>query len=246
MLHKIYDYLKEKAPLETCESWDNSGMLVEASQPVKKVLLTMDITSAVVDEAIAGGYELIVAHHPVIFRGVKRLGYHDVVFRLIQNNISAICMHTNLDAAQGGVNDVLAGKLGLVDVEPFVEIGRMGKLEKEMTVAELANHLAKELDTTVKCSLPDKKVKKVALIGGSAGEYWQPAKECGADVFVTGEASHHHTLDAREEDIAILVGGHWNTERPVIYALKEELDDNFADIRFNVSVADADPFTYMK
>ncbi len=243
-LTKIYDYLKEKAPLDLAESWDNSGLLIRGQEEVRKALVTMDVTDAVVDEAIKEECQLIISHHPVIFRGLKSLNADNFIGRLIKNDISVISMHTNLDRTQGGVNDVLAEAIGLKNIELFAEFGRMGKLKEEISMKEFAKHVAKVLDTKVKYTLPDKMIKKVALVGGSAGEYWTDAKAAGADLYLTGEASHHHSLDAMEENIAILVGGHWNTERPVLYHLENDLEKNIEGLEILVSQKDKDPFSY--
>ena len=126
------------APLELAESWDNPGLLVNCCRPVDRVLVTLDITPDVVEEAAAKGCGLIVAHHPVIFSPLKRLAPKDVPFQLVQNGISAICMHTNLDAAEGGVNEVLAGMFGMRNWEPFAGgCGRVGEVDL-ITVPELA------------------------------------------------------------------------------------------------------------
>ena len=112
-VNELYEAMQRIAPLELAESWDNPGLLVNCCRPVDRVLVTLDITPDVVEEAAAKGCGLIVAHHPVIFSPLKRLAPKDVPFQLVQNGISAICMHTNLDAAEGGVNEVLAGMFGM-------------------------------------------------------------------------------------------------------------------------------------
>lgn len=243
-LTKIYEYLKEKAPLDLAESWDNSGLLIRGQENVEKVLIAMDVTDAVVDEAIEKNCQLIVSHHPVIFRPLKALDSRNFIGKIMKHEISVISMHTNLDRAEGGVNDVLAEAIGLVNIELFAEIGRMGELEEAVTMREFADHVAKTLNTTIKYTLPDKIVRKVALIGGAAGEYWTEAKVAGADVYLTGEASHHHSLDAMQEEVAILVGGHWNTERPVLAIVKKDIEANVEDVNAIVSESDRDPFYY--
>ena len=134
----IYAEMQRYAPLELAESWDNPGLLVDCGRGVSRVLVTLDITPEVVEEAAAGGCELIVSHHPVIFSPLKKLTPRDVSFQLVQKGISAICMHTNLDAAEGGVNEVLAGIFGMRDWEVFADgCGRVGEVEP-ITVPELA------------------------------------------------------------------------------------------------------------
>ena len=102
-VQQVYEVMQRLAPPELAEHWDNPGLLVDCGGAVRRVLVTLDITPEVVEEAAAKGCSLIVAHHPVIFSPLKKLGSRDVPFQLVQSGISAICMHTNLDAAEGGV-----------------------------------------------------------------------------------------------------------------------------------------------
>jgi len=123
-VREIYNLLCEKMPMKLAESWDNPGFLVgEGEREVKKVLVALDITSEVAKEAIEGGYDLIVSHHPLIFSPLKRVTsdspISSIVLKLIKNDIAAICMHTNYDAANGGVGDALSAALGLKNVRKF-------------------------------------------------------------------------------------------------------------------------------
>ena len=151
-VQQIYEEMQRIAPLALAESWDNPGLLVDCGGVVSRVLVTLDITPEVVEEAARKGCGLIVSHHPVIFDPLKRLGPQDVPFQLVQAGISAVCMHTNLDAAEGGVNEVLAGIFGMKDMETFAEgCGRVGAIE-EITVPELARKAQQEL--AVRCNAP--------------------------------------------------------------------------------------------
>ena len=242
-ISNIYDFLKEKAPLELCESWDNSGMLINANSETDKVLLTLDVTDEVINEAIEKGCQLIISHHPIIFKPLKTLSSNDIVFKLIQNNISVISMHTNLDATENGVNDVLAQILGLKNIEVFANIGRKGEVEAT-SVKIFVNKVAKILNTKLKYTLPEKEIKSIAIIGGSAGGYWKNALIEGVDLFLTGEASHHDALDAIHENMPIIIAGHWNTEVIILESLKKELETKFSNIAFIIS-SQKDPFEYI-
>ena len=123
-VQQLYEAMQRIAPLELAESWDNPGLLVDCGGEVTRVLVTLDITPEVVTEAAAKHCEAIVAHHPVIFDPLKKLGPQDVPFQLVRAGISAICMHTNLDAAAGGVNEVLAGIFGMQDPGALSSDGR--------------------------------------------------------------------------------------------------------------------------
>lgn len=242
-ISNIYDFLKEKAPLELCESWDNSGMLINTNSETDKVLLTLDVTDEVINEAIQKECQLIISHHPIIFKPLKSLSSNDIVFKLIKNNISVISMHTNLDATENGVNDVLAQILGLKNIEIFANIGRKGEIEVT-SVKDFADKVAKILNTKLKYTLPEKEIKSIAVIGGSAGSYWRNALIEGVDLFLTGETSHHDVLDAIHENMPIIIAGHWNTEVIILESLKKELKNKFHNINFIIS-SQKDPFEYI-
>ena len=116
-VQKIYKEMQRMAPLELAESWDNPGLLVDCGGEVSRVLVALDVTAETLAEAEQNGCQLIVTHHPVIFHPLKKLSPADLPFQLVQKGISAICMHTNLDAAEGGVNEVLAGIFGMKNWE---------------------------------------------------------------------------------------------------------------------------------
>ena len=151
-VQQILGLLQTLAPSELACSWDNVGLLVDAGVPVSRVLTTLDITAAVVQEAVENDCQLIVSHHPVIFDPLKHISAGDVPALLIKNNISAICMHTNLDAAPGGVNDTLADLLGMQREgrRNFAEdCGRIGPVE-HTTVQQLARFCADTLHSGVR------------------------------------------------------------------------------------------------
>ena len=129
-IQTIYEAMTRIAPPELAESWDNPGLLVDCGRPAARALTALDITPAVVEEAKALGCGVIVAHHPVIFSPLKRMDRRDVPFLLAEAGISAICMHTNFDAAEGGVNDILADLFGMREAAPFAGgCGRVGEID---------------------------------------------------------------------------------------------------------------------
>ena len=171
-IQAIYQAMARMAPPELAESWDNVGLLVDCGRPAARALTALDITPEVVEEARQLGCGVIVAHHPVIFSPLKRLDCRDVAFLLVQAGISAICMHTNLDAAEGGVNEVLAEILGIRDPLPFAGgCGRVGELDavSPLTVPELARLAQKEL--TARCVPPWKGLRCRSSIPTTAGRY---------------------------------------------------------------------------
>ena len=174
-------FLYDWAPAGLAAEWDNVGLLVgDPEREVRRILTTLDITEAVVEEAIGAGVDLIVSHHPVMncaWHPVQTLRTDDrqgrILTKLVENHISAICMHTNLDAAEGGVNDILAKKLGLLDTEYLNEekIGRVGTLKCELPLVEFTRFVVKSLVCNglryTDCGKP---VHRVAVGGGACGD----------------------------------------------------------------------------
>ncbi len=256
-INQLYEEMKRIAPLELAESWDNPGLLVDCGGEVHRVLVTLDITPEVVAEAAEKHCEAIVSHHPVIFDPLKKLGPQDVPFQLVQAGISAICMHTNLDAAEGGVNEVLAGILGMQDMEVFAGgCGRVGSIEP-ISVPELARKARREL--SARCNMPKtmspavqvkfadtgKTVRRLAVISGAGGSMFEDAIAVGADCLLTGEANHHHAIDAKRLGLSLIAEGHYATEFPVTAAVAEKLRAALPELEVLVSTENRDPYTYL-
>ncbi len=255
-VRQVYEEMQRIAPLELAESWDNPGLLVDCGGTVQKVLVTLDITPEVVEEAARKHCEVIVAHHPVIFSPLKKIGPQDVPCQLVRAGISAICMHTNLDAAEGGVNEVLAGIFGMKNLETFADgCGRVGEIELN-SVKGLAYQVQKELAS--RCNLPEngpavqiklvdngRMVKRLAVISGAGGSLFEDAIAVGADCLLTGEANHHHAIDAKRLGLSLIAAGHYATEFPVTAAVAEKLRAALPDLDVLVSEANKDPYTYL-
>lgn len=256
-VHRIYQEMTRIAPPELAESWDNVGLLVDCGGEVRRVLVALDITPEVVEEAAAKGCELIVSHHPVIFSPLKKLSAEDVPFQLVQKGVSAICMHTNLDAAEGGVNEVLAGIFGMREPAVFADgCGRVGEIDP-IQVKELAEKAQAELEK--RCNLPadgsepvqvkfvdtGKTVRRLAVISGAGGSLFEDALAQGADCLLTGEANHHHACDAKRLGLSLIAAGHYATEFPVTAAVAEKLRSAFPELNVEVSGENRDPYTYL-
>lgn len=220
-VHQVEQKLFEWAPRQLAESWDNVGHLVgDPDREVRRILVSLDITERVVQEAADGGFDLIVSHHPVMnctWHPVQTLRTDDrqgrILTKLTENRISAICMHTNLDAAEGGVNDVLAQKLGLEGLTPLTEekIGRIGTLKCEMPLVEFTRFVIESLGCNglryTDCGKP---VHRVAVGGGACGDYIPQAIAAGCDTFVTSDLRYHDFLDTTE--LHLIDAGHFPTE----------------------------------
>ena len=237
-VNAVESYLFQVAPKDLQQSWDNVGLLVgDPEGPVRSVLVALDITRDVVDEAVEGSFDLIVAHHPLMncawspvqsVRSDRTQG--KLITTLIQNGISAICMHTNLDSASGGVNDALAAALGLKDIAPLSEdgIGRIGTLEQEMPLEKFAALVKERLRAGgVRYADGGRNVRRVAVGGGACGEYGTLAASLGCDTFVTADLKYHDFQNGPGMGLNLLDAGHFPTENVVCAVLEDFLHSRF-------------------
>lgn len=228
----IYEFIDSIAPFEKQCEWDNSGLLVgNPSREISKIGVVLDITSDAIKYAAERGIELIVSHHPVIFRPVRTFLEGDIPFALAANGISAICAHTSLDCANGGVNDALADILGFKNPVPLSDSGETAMIRKvvidETEADALAMLVADRLSTGVQVADCGKTIDTVALCGGAGGDFIHAVAESGCDAFITGEAKHHEFLAAYELGITLVAAGHFETENPVVAVLAEKIKENF-------------------
>lgn len=244
-LSKIIAFLEEKFPLKMAEEWDNVGLLVgKRDREIEKILLTVDVTNEIIDFAISENINLILSHHPIIFKPLKsvtgdtKLG--EKILRLIENKIAVYSMHTNLDSQKGGLNDFLGENiLGFSNGKIIDEadlngnnfgIGRFYKLDKEKTIKEFAQEIKDRLNLesiSLVTSDENKVIKKVALINGAGASYWRKAKKIGADILITGDVKYHDALDCLEENFNILDVGHLESEIFFINLLEDILKNEF-------------------
>lgn len=231
----FYTYIDSFSPFSLQEKWDNSGMLIgDESKDVTRAAVVLDITKEAVEYADSIGAELIISHHPVIFGAQKSFLKGNIAYEMASKGISAICAHTCLDCADGGVNDVLAEILELRDVEilPCEEsenMVRVGFLPKKMDCEELAAYLKELLGGSVRYCNSGKAVESVAICGGSGGSFKEDIIKSGIDAYITGDAGHHDFLDCKEAGLALFAAGHFETENPVVSSLANKLRLAFPD-----------------
>ncbi len=238
----LYSAIDQFAPFSLSMDFDNTGILVgDRHQPVSKVLLALDCTMDVVNYAKEIGTQLIITHHPVIFHPIKRVNEDSVVYHLIRSQIAVISAHTNLDIAEGGVNDVLAQAVGLQNIsglellDPAAQsyLGRIGTLSNPISASEFAALVKESLHArSVKFADAGNKIQKVALCSGSGADCLASALAAGADALLTSEVKQHEYLNAAAAGISIFDAGHFDTEDIVIETLKEKLAGIFPDITF--------------
>ncbi len=232
----VYSFLDCKFPFATQSGFDNAGFLVgDKNKTLCRAVVALDITDEVVDFAVRNGADLIVSHHPVIFEPLNSLTSDSVVYRLAANGISAICAHTNLDMACGGVNDVLCNAIDLEAVTPVLPEGeaysaRVGKLSKPLSPADFAAQLKSKLSTRVKFISAQATVKTVAVCSGSGGSMFEDIAKLNVDAFVTADIKHNIFLEAKHRGISLYDCGHFESENVVIEPLAKLLNDNFGDV----------------
>lgn len=240
----LINELENFAPISLAESWDNPGLIVGDTQgDIKKVLVALDATNEVIDEAIEIGADIIITHHPMLFSAIKKITNETPMGmklrKLIGNNIAHFAMHTNLDIAFGGTNDELARIAGLKEVEVLREsceqngqvngLGRIGILRKATTFGNFASILKKELylDSIRVVGDTEKLVRRVGLCTGSGFEFMEDAVKKGADVFITADLRYHESQKALEAGICVVDATHYASENiivPVICKYLKELD----------------------
>lgn len=229
---ELYDRMAEQLPEELRESWDNDGLMCspDLNAQVRRVLVALDVTEEIVDYAIENGFDLIVSHHPLIFRPVTHLVPTNPVARklieLVGGGVSVFSFHTRADKAEGGVNDLLADIMELKDVEPFGEggLGRIGEFAEDMSLEDFAYLLKGQLDSpTVLVADGYNRVKRVAVVGGDGKSYIPAAIAAGADTFVSGRISYNTMEEAAELGINLLEAGHYFTENPVVERFSQML-----------------------
>ena len=250
-VNDVLAFLNRKAPMSSKLEWDNVGLLAGfAGNEVKRILVALDITDEVAAEAVAKGADLIVSHHPIFF-SLKRAADDDLqgrkVVTLLRNGISAICMHTNLDAAEGGVNDALAERLGLEKIELLsVEgvsdegrpygIGRIGELGNETQMADFLPFVKRALCANgLRYHDAQRPVRRVAVVGGSGAGDMGTALEKGCDTFVTADIKYNAFLDAKELGLNLIDADHFCTENVVCAPLAQWLGEEFEGVTVEIS-----------
>lgn len=244
-VNEIYSYLDSLIPSSLSCEWDNDGLLccTDKSAEVSRLLITLDITDSVIEYAKNNRYDVILSHHPLIFKGVKAIntdiGVSRRLIELISSNITAVSFHTRLDTVSGGVNDILAATLGLKNVSTFetegLDMGRVGELPHAMKPDELALYIKEKLGAPyVNYNGPSNEIKRIAVLGGAGKDEILCAASTGADAYLTGELGHHPLTDASDFGITLFEAGHHYTEFPVCSALEKIINEKFPDIHTDI------------
>ena len=256
----IANYLEEFAPRRLAEEWDNVGLLVgDSLQEVERVMTCLTVTPASAEEAIRERVELIVSHHPLPFRPLKRLTTESVsgrlLWQLIRAGVSIHSPHTCFDSAATGINQRLAEGLGLTDIQPLITAeddpdglgaGRYGHLKQACSLGELSARLKQflKIDGLHAVGGRDTSIERVAVACGSAGSFLAEAQELSCQLLVTGETSFHTCLEAEATGIALLLPGHYASERFAVETLADVLGRQFSNLEVWASRDEADPLRW--
>ncbi|MGW0505490.1 Nif3-like dinuclear metal center hexameric protein [Micromonospora sp. NPDC003241] len=258
--------LERRYPPAWAEEWDKVGLVLgEPGAPVRRILCVVDVVPETVAEALAARADMIIAHHPLLLRGVSSVApttYKGrIIHQLIKADVALYVAHTNADVAVPGVSDALADRLGLTDLRPLVPsrpgtpaagegrgAGRIGELPQPLTLAELARHAAAVLPPTAigvrAAGDPDRTVRTLAVCGGAGDSFLADATAAGVDAYLTADLRHHPTGEhLATGGPALLDATHWATERPWLDDLATGLRATMPDVETLVSDLDTDPWT---
>lgn len=228
-VEQLAKILDNEIPTELSESWDNDGRIIipDPEAEVTRVLCALDCTSVAIDYAVKNGCNVIVTHHPLIFKPIGSLTVNDSVgkrvIECVKRGIAVLSYHTRLDSIKGGVNDTLADLLGIENADAFLPFGRIGDVD-EQSFYDFAKKTAEALSLDI-CSLglvkATETVKRVAVISGCGKDEINEVISAGADTFVTGEVMHNHMIDCKELGLNLICGTHYATERIIVPVLAD-------------------------
>jgi dinuclear metal center YbgI/SA1388 family protein len=256
----VCEYLKALAPERLAEDWDNVGLLVgDASRPVARVMTCLTITPDSAAEAIKRRADLIVAHHPLPFRPLKRLTTEHtagkLLWQLIGSAVSIYSPHTAWDSASMGINQQLAEGLGLTQIQPLqphlddpdqLGSGRYGRAADGTTVHDVIEQTKAFLSLGVLQYVGrlDAPIQRVAVACGSAGSFLESAAEASCQLLVTGETSFHTCLEAESLGLSLILPGHFASERFAVITLAARLQSQFSQLEIWPSQTERDPLRW--
>ncbi|MBO7395296.1 MAG: Nif3-like dinuclear metal center hexameric protein [Ruminococcus sp.] len=254
----VVDFLDSVYPFASQEKWDNSGLLVENSyMECSTVLLSLDISGTAISEAADKCADLIISHHPVIFEPRRRITRSDPVFKLISEDIAAVCMHTNVDKSPFGTNGVILRRLrGCFELTDGVEeladgFGYIVELADEEKVGEVAEKVKAVFGCEVvrmsreAAVSPDRSVRKIAFCSGSGGSMLDDAISKNCELYITGDVKHDVWIEAENQGIMLLDCGHFHTENLVLEEIRYLLEKEFPQLDVEIAESSTDPCAYL-
>ena len=257
-VNNIINEMELLAPTYLKEDFDNVGLMVgDKNKEVKKVLLALDCTLKVIEEAKKENVELIITHHPLIFKRPSSITTDTLqgkkIIELIKNDISLYSSHTNLDSVENGLNDTIVSILGF-DNSKILEknkrddkagLGRIVSLKESIQLEDLISKIKKSLNiNNLRVVKGKDKVNKIAIINGIGQDFIGKAVALGADCIITGDTTYHFASDYKEMEISILDVGHFASEQITFFNVMENLKEKFKDVEFITSTVEEDPFSF--
>jgi len=261
-LQDLLEIVDQFIPFEYAEEWDNPGLQVGSpASVIKKIMIALDPTAEALNQALEKGCQLVLTHHPLIFKALNRVVDNsypgEIIYQAIKNDISIVSIHTNLDNTIEGINGTLAKLLGLREVNILIKkegkegagLGVIGNLKEEMVLEKLIEDVKIRLRTdNIRMAGKGKRyIRAVAIIGGSGGGFIKEAKERGADILITGDIKFHDAQSAYRMGIWAMDAGHFNTERAGFYEFAKRLKRIIISKGFDVDfeyLEDKDPFSF--
>lgn len=254
----IINEMEAFAPSKLKEDFDNVGLMVgDRNREVKKVLLALDCTKEVIDEAIENKCQMIITHHPLIFKKPNRIVKGDLlgdkIIKLIENKISVYSSHTNLDLVKGGINDKVVDILGFksskVIDKSILEgsgIGRMIYLKDPISSKELIKRIKENFNIeNLTGHIANDYIYNIGIINGSGTSYFNKAYEMGADCIITGDTSYHFVSDYKELGVTIIDAGHFGTEWLAFLSVIEDIKQNLTDVELIKSIKTSNPYSFL-
>lgn len=257
----VIEKMEVLAPSFLKEDFDNVGLMVgDKEAEIKKILLALDCTKLVIEEAKEINADLIITHHPLIFRKPSKIVKDDLqgwkIIELIKNDIALYSSHTNLDSAKGGINEEIVEILGfnkgiLIEgshIKGFEDsgLGRVVDLKEEMKVVDIIEQVKSKLSiTNIRAVIGAPTAKKIAIINGSGQDFFNKALQMGADCIITGDTTYHFASDYKEMGITIIDAGHFSTEWIAFLKVMENIKKEFGNIEFINSEKAEDPYVFM-
>lgn len=247
----IVTIMEDYAPVQLKESYDSVGLMVgDSACEVTKILIALDCTLKVIEEAIICGCNLIITHHPLLFRKPDSITTNTLqgkkIIKLIKNNINLYSSHTNLDSTPNGINEIIMrildfNKNQILETSALNKeagIGRIATLDETITLEKLINRVKLKLDiqTIRYCGDEGKTINKVAVINGSGQDYIAMAIKKGAECIITGDTTYHYISDYNEEEIAIIDAGHFDTEWPAMKVVADIINNEVKLLGFSTSI----------
>ena len=231
--HDVLSVMRNWAPEDTAESWDNVGLQVDTLRDIDRIALVLELNLDTWDVLQQYNYDFIISHHPLIFKPFRSVGYddwsHQVLRELIKKDIGFYVSHTNLDRASDGVTDVLMRQFELDIIEQTDIVNGYGKLvslSKPLDIIDIEDKVP-----VLAKIIPDQlEIQKVALCGGSGKSFTQDVIDQGADLYITGELGYHDMQALRQQKVAVMLLGHYQSEAFVLDAIQQRLDHLDVDI----------------